>query len=119
MIYKIASKLNIKRGNPYAESIAEQSYLYRLGYVWINVMMTTDKRGTTLNPLRMSIHDIAWIAYFFVVAVVYCLFMVGFAPWKALSLGEVRPVKFWDDEKPSTGYQYSKRWYFDNGKIRA
>lgn len=119
MVYKIASKINIKRGSPYAESIAEQSYLYRLGYVWINVLMSEDKRGLSTNPFSWSTIDFCWSMFFFVASVFYILYMIGYSPWKALSLGTVRPIEFWGDIEPSTSYQYSRKWYFDNGKIRT
>lgn len=118
MIEKLLPKIGVKRGNVYAESLANQSYWYRLGYVWINTLMIEDKRDTPLNPLRWSILDFAWVIYFCFWSSVLIVFMTAFGWVKAAAIADVVPIAF-SGGSPSTRYTFTKKWYYDNGKIKV
>ena len=107
----------IKRGNVCAEALAEQSYGYRLGYLWLNIAMMEDRRNTPINPLRWSVVDALWVLFMCVYLSWYVLFKVGATPWEALMLGRAIPIQFFDDEGAPTDYSYLDVWYYDNGKI--
>lgn len=112
--------LKIKRGDIYAESLACQSYLYRLGHLWINILMSEDGRNTSLNPLKVNIIDIAWIALAIIWVPIYLSFQIGYTPWKALSMKNVKPLEFdWGGrlgKEWCTDYKYQDIWYYDNVK---
>lgn len=111
-------KIGFKRGDIYAESLANQSYLYRLGFVWIEVLSIKDKRNTSLNPISINLSDIVWVCYFAIISVVL-IFIVATLGWaKAYSLAKVEPIIFFKD-RPTTNYVLKDRWYYDNGKINT
>lgn len=115
--------IGIKRGNVYAESLASQSYLYRLGYIWLNLLMIKDKRNTPINPLRWSVVDVVWIVYFFLVSSMLIATVLALGWFKAYSMRKVEPTQFdWggrDGVELSTNYTYQGVWYFDNKEIRV
>lgn len=117
-INTVSSKIGIKKGDIYAQSLADQSYIYRLMYVWIGFLMIQDKRNTPINPLKWSVIDVFWVLYFSACSAILFVVMVIYSPFEALRLGEVKPVNFFGD-KESTDYTFVGRWYFDNGKIRT
>lgn len=121
--YRVISYAGIKRGNVDAASLASQSYWYRLGYIWINLLMISDKRNTPINPLRWSLIDIAWIAYFCILSfgLISTVILLGW--FKAYSMKDVEPAKFnWggrNGAELSTNYTFTGVWYFDNKSVLA
>ncbi len=117
----ILDRLKIKRGNVYAQSLADQSYWYRLGYLWLDVLTLEDKRNASLNPLKMSVLDVAWVIYFAIMTSILIVTVILFGWFKAYSMRNVKPIEFdWggrDGIKLSTDYVYQRAWYYDNGKI--
>ena len=115
--------MKVKNGNVRAESLTSQSYLYRLGYVWLNVLMIKDKHNTPLNPLRWSITDAVWIVYFILMASVLLVATVLLGWFKALAMKDVEPIKFdWggrNGAEYSTDYVHQHVWYYDNGNIET
>lgn len=119
---KVLGKLNIKRGNVYAESLANQSYWYRLGNIWINTLLIEDKRNTSLNPFRWSAADVLWIVFFAALSLIL-VFLVLTVGWvKAHTMKDAAPAEFdWGGKKGkewSTDYT-TEMWYYDNGKIEV
>ena len=112
----LLKKLNIKRGSVYAPSIAKQSYMYRLCHIWINVLLMEDKRGTSLNPLKISLADIIWIAYYLALVIPYILLSVFYAPIKAYKMKDVTPIDFGRGDL-TINYYHSYKWYYDNGSV--
>ncbi len=117
----ILDRLKIKRGNVYAQSLAGQSYWYRLGYVWLNALMLEDKRNTSLSPLKMSALDVVWVIYFSIMASIRIATVILLGWFKAYSMKDVKPIAFdWggrNGRELSTSYAHLRVWYYDNGKV--
>lgn len=111
----------IKNGDISAESLASQSYLYRLGYVWLNVLMLEDKHSTSVNPLKWSLLDVVWIAYFLAMSLLLVTATALLGWFKAYAMKDVTPIEFDcggpNGAETSTSYALQKVWYYDNGKI--
>lgn len=102
--------MKIKKGNVNAQWLSKQSYLYRLGYVWLNTAMTKDGRGASLNPLKMTVIDVFWVLYCCAISLLFLPVFSIASFISAFNYGRPKERIFFDE--PTTNYNYTDSYYF-------